>query len=139
MKYGVKQFALLGCVLFSAGCANMSVGNLFSHYSAQNKQVYQAVQAGDYAEAEQLQTGENGGEILSHFEQGRIAFLAENYPSSLKALEVSDQAIREQQDRATISLSETTNYIGSLAVNDNLNEYYPADYELGFLHLYLGY
>ncbi|GEM74865.1 COG3014 family protein [Vibrio sagamiensis] len=138
MKYGVKQFALLGCVLFSAGCANMSVGNLFSHYSAQNKQVYQAVQAGDYAEAEQLQTGENGGEILSHFEQGRIAFLAENYPSSLKALEVSDQAIREQQDRATISLSETTNYIGSLAVNDNLNEYYPADYELGFLHLYLG-
>lgn len=35
-------------------------------------------------------------------------------------------------------MSSTATSVGSLAVNDNLNEYEPADYELGFLHLYLG-
>ncbi|MBO0201031.1 hypothetical protein J0687_25975, partial [Vibrio alginolyticus] len=79
-----------------------------------------------------------GGEILGNFEKGRISFLAKDYPTSLKALEESDRAERVQQDRATISVSETATSVGSLAVDDNLNEYQPADYELGFLHLYLG-
>lgn len=138
MKLGVKLFGLISWVLMASGCANLSAGNLFSHYSDQNQEVYQAVVAGNYANAEQLQSSDVGGEILGNFEKGRISFLAKDYPTSLKALEESDRAVRVQQDRATISVSETATSIGSLAVNDNLNEYQPADYELGFLHLYLG-
>ncbi len=138
MKLGVKLFGLISWVLMASGCANLSAGNLFSHYSDQNQEVYQAVVAGNYANAEQLQSSDVGGKILGNFEKGRISFLAKDYPTSLKALEESDRAVRVQQDRATISVSETATSVGSLAVNDNLNEYQPADYELGFLHLYLG-
>ncbi|CAE6918235.1 hypothetical protein ACOMICROBIO_LMKGKHOH_03150 [Vibrio sp. B1FIG11] len=138
VKHGVKLFGLMSWVLLATGCANLSAGNLFSHYSDQNKEVYQAVVAGEYAKAEQLQSSDVGGDILGNFEQGRISFLAQDYPTSLSSLEDSDRAVRKQQDRATISVTETATSVGSLAVNDNLNEYQPADYELGFLHLYLG-
>ncbi|TOE91286.1 hypothetical protein CGJ35_25925, partial [Vibrio parahaemolyticus] len=74
-------------VLMASGCANLSAGNLFSHYSDQNQEVYQAVVAGNYANAEQLQSSDVGGEILGNFEKGRISFLAKDYPTSLKALE----------------------------------------------------
>ncbi|MDW2239859.1 hypothetical protein R7033_29010, partial [Vibrio sp. 1565-1] len=123
MKLGVELFGLIGWVLMASGCANLSAGNLFSHYSDQNQEVYQAVVAGNYAHAKQLQSSDVGGEILGNFEKGRISFLAKDYPTSLKALEDSDRAVRVQQDRATISVSETATSVGSLAVNDNLNEY----------------
>lgn len=138
MKYALKLFGLISWALLATGCANLSAGSLFSHYSDQNQEVYQAVVAGNYAQAEQLQSSDVGGEILGNFELGRISFLAQDYPKSLSALENSDRAVRKQQDRATISVSETATSVGSLAINDNLNDYQPADYELGFLHLYLG-
>lgn len=82
MKHGVKLFGLMSWVLLATGCANLSAGNLFSHYSDQNKQVYQAVVAGEYAKAEQLQSSDIGGDILGNFEQGRISFLAQDYPKA---------------------------------------------------------
>ncbi|AEX21392.1 COG3014 family protein [Vibrio sp. EJY3] len=138
MKLGVKLLGLVSWALMATGCANLSAGNLFSHYSDQNQEMYQAVVAGEYVKAKQLQSSDVGGEILGNFEKGRLSFLAQDYPTSLSALEKSDSAVRVQQERATISLSETTTNVGALAVNDNLKDYQPADYELGFLHLYLG-
>lgn len=130
-------FIVVSSTLLSA-CANLSAGNLFSHYSAQNQQVYQAVKAGQYQEAEEALPDYVAGDILDNFEKGRVYLLNEQYQQSKAALELSDVAVREQQDKATISLSDTATSISSLAVNDNLNIYQPADYELGFLHLYLG-
>ncbi|MDF5468398.1 hypothetical protein P3701_24295, partial [Vibrio parahaemolyticus] len=113
MKLGVKLLGLMSWALMASGCANLSAGNLFSHYSNQNQEVYQAVVAGEYAKAKQLQSSEVGGEILGNFEKGRISFLAEDYPTSLNALESSDRAVRVQQDRATISVSDTATSVGS--------------------------
>ncbi len=137
MKLGLKLFGLISWALMASGCANLSAGNLFSHYSNQNQEMYQATLAGEYAKAKQLHSANAGGEILGNFEQGRLSFLAEDYQSSLNALKVSERAVRTQQDRATISISETAMGTGSLAINDNVRDYQPADYELGFLHLYL--
>ncbi|MGP8308233.1 COG3014 family protein [Vibrio sp. YIC-376] len=137
MKLGVKLLGLVSWALMASGCANLSAGKLFSHYSDQNQEVYQAVASGEYAKAKQIQSSDVGGEILGNFEKGRLSFLAQDYPASLRALENSDRAVRTQQDRAIISVSETATNVGSLAVNDNLQDYQPADYELGFLHLYL--
>ncbi|GLT16578.1 hypothetical protein GCM10007938_03540 [Vibrio zhanjiangensis] len=128
---------VFGSTLLSA-CANFSAGNLFSHYSAQNKELYQAVKEGQYNEAEQALPEQVAGDILDNMEKGRVYLLNERYDESKSAFEASDQAVRIQQDKATISISETATSIGSLAVNDNLDIYRPADYELGFLHLYLG-
>lgn len=134
----IQRCAILASTLVITACANMSAGNLFSHYSAQNADVYQAVQRGDYQRAQEALPDSVAGDILDNLEKGRVHFLNQTYSDSKAAFELSDQAIRAQQDRATVSVSETLTSVSSLAVNDNLNEYQPADYELGFLHLYLG-
>ncbi|MBA5761742.1 hypothetical protein H2O73_05215 [Vibrio sp. 404] len=142
MEYGLQITIRLILLSFSTllltACANFSAGNLFSHYSAQNQEVYRAVKQGDYAAAEQALPDDIAGEILDNFEKGRVYLLNNNDKLSLSAFELSDQAIRKEQDKATVSISDTATSIGSLAVNDNLKLYQPADYELGFLHLYLG-
>ncbi len=95
-----------------------------------------ALSKGDYAQAEQLLPEYLAGDILDNMEKGRVALLATDYESSQRALDASMRAVRVQQDQATVSVSETATNIGALAVNDNLTTYQPADYELGFLHLY---
>ncbi|RTZ16926.1 hypothetical protein EJ063_06935 [Vibrio aquaticus] len=130
-------FILLSSLTLSA-CANLSAGNLFSHYSAQNDELHQSVQKGDYAQAEQLLQEQVAGDILDNFEKGRVYLLNQQYTESKSAFENSDGAVRVQQDQATVSISENAMSLGALAVNDNLKTYHPADYELGFLHLYLG-
>ncbi|GAB7219780.1 COG3014 family protein [Vibrio comitans] len=119
-------------------CSSLSAGNLFSHYTAQNKSVYQAVQAGDYVTAQEKLPDYRAGDILDNMEKGRVNFLAATYPASKASFELSDKAVREWQDQAVISVGDTATSVGALAVNDNITNYEPADYELGFLHLYLG-
>ncbi|MFL7865451.1 COG3014 family protein [Vibrio cincinnatiensis] len=130
-------FPLLVCLLLSA-CAQFTAGNLFSHYSAQNNQLHQAVKAGDYSRASGYLSDHVAGDILDNLEKGRVYFLDQQYALSRTALELSDMAVTQQQEKAMISVSSTATSIGALAINDNLSDYTPADYELGFLHLYLG-
>lgn len=75
MKLGVKLLGLMSWALMASGCANLSAGNLFSHYSNQNQEVYQAVVAGEYAKAKQLQSSEVGGEILAILKKVASLFL----------------------------------------------------------------
>ncbi|MDG3088416.1 hypothetical protein P7F88_21070 [Vibrio hannami] len=138
----MKKFFRLTLVTLCAGtvsaCATLSAGNLFSHYSVQNGAVYSAVKSGQYQKAEDLLPDTVAGDILDNMEKGRVNFLNEQFEPSQSFFELSETAVRQQQDQAVVSISETATDIGSLAVNDNLTSYVPADYELGFLHLYLG-
>nr|WP_275667115.1 hypothetical protein [Vibrio brasiliensis] len=142
MEYEVQKHIrlafILGSTLVLSACANLSAGNLFSHYSAQNGELHQLVKSGDYQQAEQALPEFVAGDILDNFEQGRVYLLNQQYPESKAAFDLSDQAVRVQQDQATVSVSESAMSLSALAVNDNLKTYQPADYELGFLHLYLG-
>lgn len=133
----LKKSTIVTFALLLSGCANMSVGNLFSHYSAQTNDVYQLVKSGEAKQAYTLEEQEVGGPILDNMELGRIALLSEQYAESKTDFEVAEQAARVQSDQATISVSDSANQVGSLVTNDNLIDYKPADYELGYLHLYL--
>lgn len=138
MKLDLRHLTVsLSCLWLSA-CANFTAGNLFSHYSAQNSELYESVRAGDYQQASEELNDYVAGDILDNLEKGRVYFLNRQYKDSQAALEQSDQAVKTQQQQAIISLSDSASSLSSLAVNDNLNNYTPADYELGFLHLYLG-
>lgn len=142
MEYEVQKHIrlafILGSSLTLSACANLSAGNLFSHYSAQNSELHQLVKSGDYQQAELALPEYVAGDILDNFENGRVHLLNQQYPQSKTAFELSDQAVRTQQDQATVSVSQSAMSLSALAVNDNLKTYQPADYELGFLHLYLG-
>lgn len=128
---------LLSSASLSA-CSSFSASNLFSHYTVQNKGVYQSLLVGDYQKAQSQLPDYRAGEILDNMERGRINFLASSYSQSKLALEKSDRAVRAWQDQAVISVTGTATNVGALAINDNITVYEPADYELGFLHLYLG-
>lgn len=138
-RKAIKISLAVFCSMTLNACANFSAGNLFSHYSAQHQSVYKEVVDGDYQSAEsELVDSDVGGPILNNMEKGRVSFLAESYPNSFTFFQLSDKAVKTLSDRATISVSESANQAGSLATNDNLTTYDPADYELGYLHLYLG-
>lgn len=134
----IRKLVCIGSTLFLVACANLSTGNLFSHYSAQNNTLHNAVKVGDYSQAEQALPEAIAGDILDNLERGRVYLLSQQYQNSQNAFKLSDQAVTIQQRQATVSISDSATSIGSLAVNDNLNDYQPSDYELGFLHLYLG-
>ncbi|PMH45014.1 hypothetical protein BCU68_11260 [Vibrio sp. 10N.286.49.B3] len=138
MKRCIKAFSVSILSVTLTACANLSAGNLFSHYSAQNAGVYQAVQQAQYQNALQDMPEEVSEAILGNLEKGRVYFLAQQYSSSKATFELSDQAVTEQQAKARVSVSDTVTSVGALTANDNIKEYQPADYELGFLHLYLG-
>lgn len=135
-----RRYVMLGLsTLLLNGCASFSAGNLFSHYSEQNSDMYDAVASGRYADAaEDLSDDVIAGGILDNMERGRVYWLAQRYPQSMQAFDASDNAVQTLQNKATVSLSETAASVGALAANDNLSTYTPPDYELGFLHLYLG-
>ncbi len=116
----------------------MTAGNLFSHYSLQTQQPYFLLRAGQYIEAQEKLNNDIAGPILDNMERGRVSFLAEDYQQSLSFLKVSDNEIKVLNNRATISAIETASSVGGLATNDNFSIYEPSEYELGFLHLYLG-
>ncbi len=58
----------IACLLISA-CSNMTAGNLFSHYSAQNQELYQTVKQGQYSEASEMLDDYVAGEILDNLEK----------------------------------------------------------------------
>ena len=132
-----KKSIILSFTLMLSGCANLSVGNLFSHYSAQTDETYQLVKNGEAKIAYSEEAPEVGGPILDNLERGRIALLSDQYAESKADFEGAEQAVRIQTDQAVISVSDSANQVGSLVTNDNLIDYKPADYELGYLHLYL--
>jgi hypothetical protein len=118
-------------------CSNLSAGNLFSHYSAQTEPFHQALAAGDYPAAQEQLPDNLAGDILDNMEKGRVYWLNQQYDLSRAAFNQGDVAVSQQQDRALISVTEQAASVGALTTNDNLLDYVPGDYELGFLHLYL--
>lgn len=137
MKLNIRVALVITAAFSLAACSNFSAGNLFSHYSLQKKALYDEVSQGNYQQAQTLAQDEVAGDILDNMERGRIALLNQNNALSRKWLEESDVAVGVMQDKAVISLSDSASSVGALALNDNLIQYEPADYELGFLHLYL--
>ncbi|WP_299018209.1 hypothetical protein [uncultured Photobacterium sp.] len=133
----LKRAAVLVLSLSMTACANLSAQSLFSHYSAANADVHNALLQGSYSQAVDALPDAPAGEILDGMERGRVNFVAGQYPSSFSALQEADMAVKEQQRQATIQISDGVSQAGALLTNDNMITYQPADYELGFLHLYL--
>lgn len=82
IKRPIRSLTLTSLLL--AGCANLTAGNLFSHYSAQNSDLYQSVAAGQYQQATQLLPDYVAGEVLDNLEKVGFIFLASNTQKASK-------------------------------------------------------
>jgi uncharacterized protein len=133
----IRQVSICFASVLLCACSNLSAGNLFSHYSAQTEPLHQALAVGDYPAAQELLPESLAGDILDNMEKGRVYWLNQQYDLSRSSFNQSDAAIALQQQRALISVTDQAASVGALTTNDNLLEYVPGDYELGFLHLYL--
>lgn len=132
---GCRCVVFFYSLMFLVGCSNISAQRVFSHYSAANEAFYTELRHGD-VEVASANLQDQGGDFLFNVEKGRLLQLQSRYEASKTAFESSDSAWQAQQQKATISLSDSGESLASFALNDNVNSYQPADYELGFLHLY---
>lgn len=80
-----------------------------------------------------------GGALLDQLEKGRVAMLEGDQALSFEHLQHADVLATELADQAVVRISEGFNLAASAISNDNALTYMPADYELGFLHLYRAY
>ncbi|ORT50136.1 lipoprotein [Vibrio sp. qd031] len=127
----------LGIVLLTTvvvGCSSLSVSRLFSHYSAGNAPARAALATGDYSSALSM-TGLDEP-LLSELEKGRIELLSQQTEQSQEQFDLAYRYITELEEQAVISISGSATSLGALALNDNITEYLPPDYEIGYLHLY---
>ncbi len=135
----IKRWAIVGLCGVLAGCSSLSPSKLFSHYSQQNHAVRGALVKGDYQQALNNVPTDSGDPLLEHMERGRLALLSHEYTTSHNAFLAGYQEVQQLEDKAVISASGTLSNIGALALNDNVTDYLPAEYELGYLHLYQSY
>lgn len=133
----IKPLMALCLVTSLVGCSHFSSQSLFSHYSAAMASSRNFVEQGAYHDAQSSLPDEPGGTILDGMEKGRMALLVGETAASKEALRQADEAAMAQQRAALIQLSSGAQHLGALVTNNNVLEYEPADYELGFLHLYL--
>ncbi len=77
-------------VAVTTACTSLSAGNLFSHYSAQNRSVYSALLAGKYPEAQAALADSLAGPILDNMEKGRVNWLNGQYSDSKSYFEQSE-------------------------------------------------
>ncbi len=138
MSWTVKKvsrwIALAALSAAVTGCSALSASKLFSHYSAQNSPARQALAAGNYQQSLDLAVLSEG--MLTDLEKGRVELLLQRPEQSQQQFNLAYREVQRLEEQAVISISDSAASIGALALNDNITDYLPPDYEVGYLHLY---
>ncbi len=118
------------------GCASNSI---FTPYTEHAQRIRQAVMLGQYPQVVQrLSTTDQGGanRLLTLLELGRIEMLAHDPKASLDDFTQAMTLWDAEDQRARISLSQTTEEGASLLTNDNAIPYQGRPYERSMAHEY---
>jgi hypothetical protein len=128
----VRTLSSLGVLLVS-GCATNS---LFTPYPAQTAPYMYQVEKGTKIDADKLFGRKVMGRdrVLYRMEQGRLAQLQGNLPTSRAAYADAIAANREQDDKAVVTVSGMVGKTSSLLINDNAIPYVADGYERVMLH-----
>lgn len=122
-----------------AGCVGMTMTDLFVTYSERMQPVRLQLQLAHWQEAlAQIpdSTPADNNYLLDRLEQGRIAFLSQNWAASQKALDLAVQQQAWLDAQAEYRLSRGLQQAGALLSNDQAIGYVAPDYEQALLHHY---
>ena len=125
--------------LLLSGCAGMSFSSLWTTYSQQIQQVRLDLQLGQYKEAVAAipaSTPSDNNFLLDRLESGRIAFLAQDWNSSMQAFSAADSQLSWLDQQAQYRISQGLEEASALFSNDQAISYFPPDYEQALLHHY---
>jgi len=130
----LPRLALLGgLVLLLGGCAT---GSVFTPYPSQIQPVKQQLENKQYKQARAALDGrENDADkILYLMERARVSQLAGDYKASIEDFKRVIEAFEENDEKATISATDTAAQGASLLTNDNAIPYAGEGYERVFVH-----
>ncbi len=123
--------ALLGCVL--SGCA---ITTTFIAYPGKMQPFVTDIAAGKPVRLDKHLLWEQKGQdkILYAMERGRIAQIQGDVETSIASYELAIKAIRENEERAVVSMTEAGGQTAAVLVNDNAIPYQGEGYERVLLH-----
>ena len=135
MGSAVRSFSLLSAALLLGGCASSSI---FTSYPSQIQSVKLQVQAKQYKLAQTALDAhrEDADKILYMMERGRVSQLANDKKSSIEDFKQVIEAMEANEDKATISLTDTAAQGSALLSNDNAIPYAGDGHERVFVHQY---
>ena len=135
MRSAIRSFSLVSAALLLGGCASSSI---FTSYPSQIQPIKQQIQAKQYKLAQTaLDTyREDADKILYMMERGRVSQLANDKKSSIEDFKQVIAAMEANEDKATISLTDTAAQGSALLSNDNAIPYAGDGHERVFVHQY---
>ena len=129
----LSGIALSVLIVLGMSCATAS---LFQSYTSQAKKFIIPVQEGNPDPALQRleKKRDDRDKILYLMERGRIAQLAGQTDVSKTDFEDAIAAVREEEEKAMLRLSDPVKFSASMLLNDNAIPYRAKGYENVFLH-----
>ncbi|WP_193332652.1 COG3014 family protein [Pseudoalteromonas ulvae] len=128
-----------GLCLAINGCASMQFGDLFSTYSQQLTPTRQLINANQPQQAlttlSQHTKGSNNY-LVSLLEHAKTAHFAKNYAHSETVFAEVIDILKQEELKAAIQISNTTQHISALVTNDTALEYTLPYYEQVMVHHY---
>lgn len=131
----VRSFSLLSAALLLGGCASSS---MFTSYPSQIQPIKKEIEARQYKVAQTTLEShrDDADKILYMMERGRVSQLANDRKSSIEDFKQVIDAMEANEEKATISLSDTAAQGSALLTNDNAIPYAGEGYERVFVHQY---
>jgi len=128
-----RLMLLGGAVLLLGGCA---AGSIFTAYPQQIQPVKLQLESKQYTLAQAALDGrqDDADKILYLMEKGRVAQLAGDTETSIEDFKRVIEAFDENDEKATISMSDTAAQGASLLTNDNAIPYTGEGYERVFVY-----
>ncbi len=111
---------------------------MFGHYSLMMEPSRNALAEGNPEKADLFLPRTDNDKLLNKLEQGRTKLLSGETLESQSAFEDAEKLVKVEQGKALIQFSSGFEQAASVLINDNVIDYSPADYELGFLNFYQG-
>ena len=130
--------------LLAAGALALSGCAAFQNYNEVMAPARESFASGRYAEARVQLTGKKpeaeflrGDQLVPFLETGLIDHTAGRFKESSAAFLRGTEIIKQQEDKAVISLSNTAAYLGTLIVNEGAAPYQGESFEKTLIHTFL--
>ena len=129
----MRNYLVVACLLFSAGCASTST---FNAYTSQSAPFIQRMDTGTPIDLnkELVQQTQSADKILYLMERGRIAQIQGDFDTSKKSFEDAISAIKIDDQKAIVSASGAGAQAGAVLLNDNAIPYKGDGYERVMLY-----
>ena len=123
MRYAVRQFSLAVLLLLLAGCSTVVTSEKQKRPMMEQFAAGKAEAALQFSKKKLASTEGKGDELVWLLENGSIQFFLGDYGAALDSFRRCEELIEEYDERALVSLRDTTTEVLVIIANDNVLPY----------------